>query len=136
MHPCCSICFERFQSKSQAVAIKFCGHTFDYYCLVHWLINSQTCPVCRTSVSSMADVVSLHFHLQQQEAEIDMEKVETLQQDVNKWNKRRLEKTADLKETLERFSEKKLEIDKTLKNTKELLASIQQRMKKMELSSN
>ena len=41
----CSICFDNFDG-CKAITPK-CGHTFHNECLSHWLLENDSCPMCR-----------------------------------------------------------------------------------------
>ena len=42
----CSICLCNIEEKSSKTTI--CNHTFHLNCIDGWLVNNETCPVCRT----------------------------------------------------------------------------------------
>lgn len=44
--PECPICLNELKTKYTTL----CKHEFHLQCLVDWLRNSQTCPICRTEI--------------------------------------------------------------------------------------
>eukprot|EP00485_Elphidium_margaritaceum_P008593 CAMPEP_0202710208 /NCGR_PEP_ID=MMETSP1385-20130828/22229_1 /ASSEMBLY_ACC=CAM_ASM_000861 /TAXON_ID=933848 /ORGANISM="Elphidium margaritaceum" /LENGTH=444 /DNA_ID=CAMNT_0049369691 /DNA_START=48 /DNA_END=1382 /DNA_ORIENTATION=+ len=44
--PECSICYGEFE-KGKAMGQLECGHTFHKECIVEWLANNASCPICR-----------------------------------------------------------------------------------------
>ncbi|KAJ6892690.1 hypothetical protein NC651_025789 [Populus alba x Populus x berolinensis] len=46
----CVICLENFQEGEDCQAISLCKHVFHSGCLKEWLVQNQTCPLCRLPV--------------------------------------------------------------------------------------
>ncbi|KAJ6892835.1 hypothetical protein NC651_025905 [Populus alba x Populus x berolinensis] len=46
----CVICLENFQEGEDCQAISLCKHVFHSGCLEEWLVQNQTCPLCRLPV--------------------------------------------------------------------------------------
>ena len=40
----CSICLGEFGKKKHVLS---CGHAFHFKCVARWLVNTQSCPICR-----------------------------------------------------------------------------------------
>ena len=59
----CSICFDEFvldpQSKHTGVSIG-CGHVFGRSCIVKWLKQNPSCPVCKRAANAATDIVALY----------------------------------------------------------------------------
>ncbi|XP_057809170.1 RING-H2 finger protein ATL22-like [Salvia miltiorrhiza] len=49
----CSICLENYSEKETVSVISKCQHCFHTHCIQQWLEKSDTCPVCRTSLSDV-----------------------------------------------------------------------------------
>ncbi|KAL2468911.1 RING/U-box superfamily protein [Forsythia ovata] len=49
----CAICLEEYHCEETIRCITQCGHYFHADCIDQWLQKSQTCPVCRTSLSDV-----------------------------------------------------------------------------------
>lgn len=47
----CIICIDSIRSKDSLVSTK-CGHVLHEMCLKSWLMSSQNCPKCRSSITS------------------------------------------------------------------------------------
>ena len=50
-HENCSICLDDFEVGKQCLYLP-CMHLFHSKCIVHWLLNNNECPVCKTSYKS------------------------------------------------------------------------------------
>ncbi|XP_064629935.1 RING finger protein 24-like isoform X2 [Lineus longissimus] len=50
----CPVCLEEFHSKD-TVALCPCGHSFHKQCLVQWLEQKNSCPMCKASVQKRYD---------------------------------------------------------------------------------
>lgn len=48
----CSICLENFEDDKDDVSAMPCDHVYHRNCIVKWLRTSQTCPMCRFSIST------------------------------------------------------------------------------------
>lgn len=48
---CCSICLEEFVRGEMITPLSPCSHTFHTACIVQWLQNKPTCPICRSTVT-------------------------------------------------------------------------------------
>lgn len=46
----CPICFEDYEPQEPVLRLPSCAHWFHRPCLVQWLRNSRTCPMCRAPV--------------------------------------------------------------------------------------
>eukprot|EP01135_Chromosphaera_perkinsii_P005637 Nk52_evm8s356 gene=Nk52_evmTU8s356 len=46
----CAVCLEEFSEGQELRSIPGCGHTFHLTCVDPWLINKQTCPLCKHSI--------------------------------------------------------------------------------------
>merc|ERR1712107_854840 len=46
----CSICYEGFTDIGGVIAQAACGHRFHRDCILEWLRNHRTCPLCRHRV--------------------------------------------------------------------------------------
>ena len=55
--PECSICLNRPTKKKEIFKTK-CGHVFHETCIYNWLLENETCPVCRNVVP-----VSINFDI-------------------------------------------------------------------------
>ena len=44
----CSICLQTLNS--QKIKVLPCEHTFHTDCILEWLTNTNTCPICRKSI--------------------------------------------------------------------------------------
>lgn len=53
LHPSCAICLENFDSSSEVKQLPICHHVFHSNCLMEWLRQHDSCPMCRTNLSSM-----------------------------------------------------------------------------------
>lgn len=51
----CSICQNRILSQTIVRDIQVCHHIFHPECIDEWLIQHETCPVCRANVSSVQE---------------------------------------------------------------------------------
>ncbi|KAJ6900924.1 hypothetical protein NC652_026882 [Populus alba x Populus x berolinensis] len=63
----CVICLENFQEGEDCQAISLCKHVFHSGCLEEWLVQNQTCPLCRLPVlleSFSGFLLSYRFCLQ------------------------------------------------------------------------
>lgn len=67
MRAFCDICFELFEDNNKLTATT-CGHVFHENCIVHWMKQSQSCPICRCSINS-DKITRLYFSLSQTTAE-------------------------------------------------------------------
>ncbi|CAI9296404.1 unnamed protein product [Lactuca saligna] len=47
---CCSICLQDFEVADAAGMFPQCEHKFHPECISQWLLNHNTCPVCRRSI--------------------------------------------------------------------------------------
>lgn len=45
----CSICLESYSEVKPGIKIE-CNHIFHKECIVEWLINNETCPLCRQNI--------------------------------------------------------------------------------------
>uniref|UniRef100_A0A8C5PPF3 RING-type domain-containing protein n=1 Tax=Leptobrachium leishanense TaxID=445787 RepID=A0A8C5PPF3_9ANUR len=45
----CSICLEDYDGRNSASQIS-CSHIFHSDCILMWLMNSATCPICRAEI--------------------------------------------------------------------------------------
>jgi len=52
-HKCCSICFDNFQVGANNVVSLPCSHAFDRGCVVQWLAQHNTCPICRYELPTL-----------------------------------------------------------------------------------
>src|SRR3989338_2706289 len=50
----CSICLEKLGKKALAKRVKSCKHSFHPLCLLKWLEDKHSCPVCRHPISSLS----------------------------------------------------------------------------------
>jgi hypothetical protein len=44
----CTICYDNM-NESDFYEMKDCKHKFHYKCIIEWIFQSQTCPLCRHS---------------------------------------------------------------------------------------
>ena len=51
----CSICQNRILSQSIVREIQICHHIFHPECIDEWLIQHDTCPVCRANISAVQE---------------------------------------------------------------------------------
>ena len=49
----CSICFEPLNSRYYNNTTTSCSHTFHSTCINTWVTYSNTCPICRSLITSM-----------------------------------------------------------------------------------
>ena len=43
----CSICIQNYVKDYELISVLFCKHIFHTNCIEEWLINNNTCPLCR-----------------------------------------------------------------------------------------
>jgi hypothetical protein len=55
----CPICMEDFKLGDEACQLP-CNHTFKFECILRWLNNSETCPVCRLQLNGFERQGSSH----------------------------------------------------------------------------
>jgi hypothetical protein len=55
----CPICMEDFKLGDEACQLP-CNHTFKFECILRWLNNSETCPVCRLQLNGFEGQSSSH----------------------------------------------------------------------------
>lgn len=51
----CSICLEEFCSNERKVVKIQCGHVYHESCILKWLDNSHSCPLCRSPILPLED---------------------------------------------------------------------------------
>ncbi|KAK9278501.1 hypothetical protein L1049_028067 [Liquidambar formosana] len=47
----CSICQEEYEENDEMGKLN-CGHTYHLHCIKHWLVQKNTCPVCKSEVAA------------------------------------------------------------------------------------
>ena len=50
----CAICLDDFKDGDLCRALRECDHVFHKECVVSWLMNSNSCPICRAFVPSVS----------------------------------------------------------------------------------
>ncbi|KAL8496903.1 hypothetical protein ACS0TY_020546 [Phlomoides rotata] len=46
----CPICLEEYKDGDYCAALVTCHHTFHVDCITAWLLDNDTCPLCRSLV--------------------------------------------------------------------------------------
>ena len=54
----CPITQEEFSSNEEVTLIKKCGHIFKTHAIENWLIQHQTCPICRDNILTNSKIIS------------------------------------------------------------------------------
>lgn len=54
-HDSCRVCFEDFKIGDRACQCPHCKHTFHRKCLMKWLENGSTCPLCNGQIISAVE---------------------------------------------------------------------------------
>lgn len=64
----CAVCLKRFKKNDQVWELNNCRHVFHKQCLDRWLLYDArlTCPLCRTSLTTMSSSESCSMPQQQQ----------------------------------------------------------------------
>jgi hypothetical protein len=58
MNDTCPITQEEFSSNEEVTIIKNCGHIFKNQAIKNWLIQHQTCPICRHNILTNSNIIS------------------------------------------------------------------------------
>ena len=58
MNDTCPITQEEFSSNEEVTIIKNCGHIFKNKAIINWLIQHQTCPICRHNILTNSKLIS------------------------------------------------------------------------------
>lgn len=62
----CAVCLQDFGEKDEELRMMPCSHSFHQRCIFGWLVIRDSCPVCRSAMSSYNDVLEeLHSELEQ-----------------------------------------------------------------------
>lgn len=46
----CAVCLSKFEPRDQLRLLPLCCHAFHASCIDKWIVNNQTCPLCRSTV--------------------------------------------------------------------------------------
>lgn len=46
----CAVCLSKFEPRDQLRLLPLCCHAFHAACIDKWIVNNQTCPLCRSTV--------------------------------------------------------------------------------------
>ena len=62
----CAICF----STSQSPFTTKCNHTFCNKCLLQWMLENDSCPMCRYNISQATTTQQTDFDIEEEEDEL------------------------------------------------------------------
>ncbi|CAH1785192.1 unnamed protein product [Owenia fusiformis] len=51
MNETCAVCLDEFKLKEKVCQLQVCKHGFHEKCLLAWLVQKNTCPLCQQPVS-------------------------------------------------------------------------------------
>lgn len=79
----CSSCLEAIESDSEFKTTLECGHNFHTKCIVPWVIENPTCPMCRGSALTSKIKIKLQFTPEEKQMYIDGGMPEELSHEKN-----------------------------------------------------
>lgn len=58
MNSDCSICLESIKKSEHRIILKRCKHQFHKDCIMNWILQKNSCPLCRTPVKTQFELTN------------------------------------------------------------------------------
>lgn len=58
MNSDCSICLEKIKKSEHLIILKKCKHQFHKDCIINWILQKNSCPLCRTPVKTQFELTN------------------------------------------------------------------------------